>query len=199
MQLHLVRHLPVQVAAGTCYGRSDLPAAAPDDDAVQTLRAQLGEPRHCRVFSSPSSRCAQLARRIAPHADALQLDPRLQEIDFGAWELRAFDDIGREAIEAWAAAPWDFVPPGGESAQAMSARVLAALRDIRVQPAAVTVIVAHGGPLRVILGQLLRLPRRDWLALAFEPGAVVSLQLGDAADLQAAQTLARRSLVAARA
>lgn len=183
MRLDLVRHLPARIAPGICYGRSEVDCAEPDAAAFASLRVDR-ESAH--VISSPSRRCADLARALMPDP---RFDPRLLEIDFGQWELRAFDTIDRAAIDAWAAAPWDFVPPGGESAAQMASRVLAALDDIRRFDAPRVVVVAHGGPLRVLLGSVLRRPRAEWLGLAFEPGDVVSVDLGEPS-----QVLGRMSL-----
>jgi alpha-ribazole phosphatase len=187
MRLDLVRHLPALVAPGTCYGRSEVACASPDASALAAFRATLGG---AHVLSSPSRRCLELARALAPD---VHTDARLLEIDFGAWEQRAFDALERAAIDAWAAAPWDFVPPGGESAACMAARVDAALDDVLALRASHTVVVAHGGPLRVILGRLLRAPREAWLGASFEPGDVVSLHLEPDPD-RPARVFARRSL-----
>lgn len=192
MRLDLLRHLPARVAPGTCYGRSDVTCGEPDAARLARYRDTLGSAS--RVIASPSRRCASLAHALSPSA---QFDERLLEIDFGRWELRAFDAIDRADLDAWAAAPWDFVPPGGESAAQMAARVDGALDGILRIDAPRVVVVAHGGPLRVMLGTLLRLPRARWLALAFEPGDVVSLQVGD--DLDRAATVKSRASLARHA
>lgn len=177
MRLDLVRHLPARVAAGICYGRSDVACVEPDALRLARYRDELGSAS--RVIASPSRRCASLAHALS---SGVQFDERLLEIDFGEWELRAFDTIDRADIDAWAVAPWDFVPPGGESAAQMARRAVAALDDILRIDVPRVVVVAHGGPLRVMLGTLLRRPRAQWLDLAFEPGDVVSLQVGDDAE-----------------
>lgn len=189
MRLHLIRHPPALVAPGTCYGRSEVPCAPADPDALASWRARLDR---ARVISSPSRRCADLAQSLASE---VRFDPRLLEIDFGEWEQRAFDSIDRAAIDAWAADPWGFVPPGGESAAKMAGRVLEALHEIRASGAHEIVVVAHGGPLRVMLGTLLQQPRTEWLALDFEPADVVSLQVDEGPAL----VLARMSLRSSRA
>ena len=174
-QLFLIRHPPVDLPAGVCYGSSNVPALKWPATNLAVLRARL--PARTRLLSSPLSRCRTLADSLAEHTDQVRVDARLQEIDFGDWELRRFDSIARSLIDAWAAAPWDFVPPRGESARAMSVRVLAALDDaLRDAPDSLAVI-SHAGPLRVILGTHLRLPREQWLGLACEPGSVTRLSL----------------------
>lgn len=174
-RLFLIRHPPVDLPAGTCYGVSDVAAVEWPQARVASLRSRL--PPGSRIWSSPLIRCRTLAESLALHSAQVQLDTRLQEIDFGDWELQRFDDIDRRLIDAWAAAPWTYLPPGGESAQAMSERVLAALHDALCDRPDSLVVVAHGGPLRVILGSLLQLPRAQWLALPCEPGSMSCLRV----------------------
>lgn len=98
-------------------------------------------------------------------------------MDFGEWEMQSFDRLPRSAIDAWAADPFGFRPPGGETAEEMANRVLDALQDLRSHDQAALVIVAHGGPLRVIAGQLAGMPRSDWLALPFDFGRATRIDI----------------------
>ncbi len=131
----LLRHHAVQVAAGTCYGRLDVPLAEP----ARAVALPEGVP----VFSSPARRCVELAATSAP---AFTTDARLLELDFGDWEGQAWDAVPRAALDAWAADPWGFAPPGGENGHALLARVQA-FWDGAPRP---VVIISHGGPLRLL-------------------------------------------------
>ncbi|MCJ7799775.1 MAG: histidine phosphatase family protein, partial [Polaromonas sp.] len=63
MKLWLVRHAQPLVARGTCYGRLDVAADAPDTaQCAQALAALL--PPGTRVHSSPLQRCEQLAKDL---------------------------------------------------------------------------------------------------------------------------------------
>lgn len=179
-RLLLLRHPRVALPAGICYGASDVPAARWPAPNLAALRACI--PADTRVLSSPLSRCRVIAESLgAP----VRLDARLQEIHFGDWELQHFDALDRALIDAWAAAPWTFVPPRGESAEAMSVRVLAALHEALREMPRQLLVVTHGGPLRVIIGSLLKLPREQWLALSCEPGSLTVLRVeGDAAEIE---------------
>lgn len=170
--LCLVRHPPVAIAPGICYGASDIPLAGDVAAAATSIRPLL--PGHFRVASSPATRCLTLARALAP---APLVDARLAEIDFGEWEMRRFDDLPRADIDRWAADSWEFCPPGGESADSMGARAWAAWLDFGADGPDNWVIVAHGGPLRVLAGRLLGLPRSDWLGLDCPYGGVRRLRL----------------------
>jgi alpha-ribazole phosphatase len=163
IELHLIRHPRTIAPAGTCYGASDLALATDPREAADRLRALL--PARFTLASSPATRCLQLAQLLG---STPEVDARLREMDFGDWEMQSFDRLPRNAIDAWAADPFGFRPPGGETAEEMAGRVLDALQDLGLREHAALVIVAHGGPLRVIAGQLAGVPRSDWLALSFD-------------------------------
>lgn len=172
----LLRHPAVAVVAGTCYGRSDVALAEEPQTLAASLRAQL--PADLLIVSSPLSRCLRLARELG----AVEIDARLREIDFGEWELRHYDHIERERIDAWAADPLHFRPPGGETVAEMAARAIDALRHWQTRTAGRTLlVVSHGGPLRAIAGQLGRLPEAEWLALHFEPARLYPFDLNSGA------------------
>lgn len=178
--IHLIRHPPVAVPAGTCYGRSDVALLESPEALGKALRQQL--PESFTLVSSPLSRCLDLARTLGDP----RLEPRLMEIDFGSWELRDFNDIGHEAIDAWAADPLHFAAPGGESVATMAKRVREALYDILKSCNGPLVIVSHGGPLRVMAGYLLGWSEELWMNHAFGHGELQSF-------LRPEQTLSQQS------
>jgi alpha-ribazole phosphatase len=144
----LVRHPPLAIAPGVCYGRRDLAIADPAD--VGPIVAKLQAVRDT-VWTSPLRRCRIIADAIGPNC----VDARLIELDFGAWDGMAWDDIPRDALDAWAADPLGFAPPGGETGASLVARV-AAFRG--ALPAGDHVIVSHGGPLKVLAALLRGVP-----------------------------------------
>jgi len=172
IDLYLIRHPPVAGGEGVCYGASDLPLA--EDPRIAALRLGALLPARFALLSSPAQRCLALARGLGEP----EIEPRLGEIDFGAWELRRWDQIDRSMIDAWAADPIDYRPPGGESVRDMSRRAIDALTHWRGSVAGALVIVAHGGPLRAIAGTLLGLPAERWLTLDFKPATLAHLRLG---------------------
>jgi alpha-ribazole phosphatase len=174
VELYLIRHPRPAVAPGICYGQTDLGLAESASAVAERLRPLL--PQNFTLYASPLAR----ARLLAEALGTPQLDPRLKEIHFGDWEGRSFDDIGQAALDAWAAEPLDFAPPGGESPRSMAARALDFLADLRAAPPApAVVVVAHGGPLRALAGQLLGLSPEHWLGLDFACGEATRLDLHD--------------------
>lgn len=173
MELYLIRHPRPAVAPGICYGQTDLGLAESADVVAERLRPLL--PADYALFASPLAR----ARLLAEALGTPRLDPRLKEIHFGDWEGRSFDDIGQAALDAWVAEPLDFAPPGGESPRRMADRALDFLTELRAEAPTAAVIVAHGGPLRALAGELLGLPPERWLGLDFGCGEVTRLDLHD--------------------
>jgi alpha-ribazole phosphatase len=161
----LVRHPPAQVAPGLCYGRLDLALA--DDASIGPLAARLAG-FGGTVWTSPARRCRLLAAALGAH----QVDDRLQELDFGAWEGQPWDGIPRDALDRWAADPAGFAPPGGETGAALVARVTAFWRGL---PPGDHRIITHGGPLKVLV-PLLRGEAVDLLASAPPPGSVTVIR-----------------------
>ncbi len=169
-RLWLVRHAAPGIAAGTCYGALDVEAdVAGTHEAARRLAAALPAD-HVLVRHSPLARCAQLARALeALRPDlAARPDARLAEMDFGTWEGRAWNAIGRAAVDAWTADFAGHAPGGGESLARMLARVASALAEARAACAAQTagdvVWITHAGVARCVRWCLQapgRMPRAD--------------------------------------
>jgi len=172
VQLYLIRHPTPQVAAGICYGRTDLALA--EDAAAAAARILPQLPADLPLFTSPLQRCRRLAEALHP---APRSDPRLQEMDFGAWEMIPWAGIQREALDGWAADPLGYAPPQGESAGELQRRVhdfVADARRVGIERAA---LVTHAGVMKVIVGHARGLPARKWMALSFEYESVVRVEL----------------------
>ena len=167
MQLYLIRHPRPDVAPGICYGRSDLALAEDATSAAAALRPLL--PEDLPLFSSPLTRCRSLAAALHP---APQLDARLLELDFGDWEMRAWADIDRAALDRWAAAPQECAPPGGESIAALRARVADFLSHLARCGLASAALVTHAGVMKVCAAEMLGLDAAKWCSMQFEFGSV---------------------------
>ena len=153
------------MAAGVCYGSTDVDLAGDPGPCAQRLNSFL--PAQLRVISSPARRCLQLAQRLNASP---RIDERLREIHFGEWEMRRYDEIPRTSLDAWAADPLAFRPPCGETAGEMQTRVRAALVEHLADAGEALAIVAHGGPLRAIAGELLGHGPADWFSMPFAFG-----------------------------
>ncbi|SFU65717.1 alpha-ribazole phosphatase [Polaromonas sp. YR568] len=148
MKLWLARHATPLVDAGICYGRRDVAAdAAATAECAQVLAQLL--PAGIRVSHSPLGRCAQLAQALSERRPDLACtsDPRLQEMDFGAWEGRAWQDIGPAELQAWTDGFAHHTVGGtGESTMQVMARVASAFDELQGPGDALW--ITHAGVIR---------------------------------------------------
>jgi alpha-ribazole phosphatase len=148
-RLTLLRH-PAVDAQGLCYGRLDVPLAAPLDVSVTKVLTTLSTAPP-RIWSSPALRCAQLAGRLgAVLGVEVHLDERLAELDFGRWEGRRWADLERDEGASFSEWMRDWTrsrPPDGESVVELEHRVRA-FRDSVSEDAWV---ITHAGVIRAFL------------------------------------------------
>lgn len=184
MKLWLLRHAPVLLAPGQCYGASDVPAdASLTRQAAKAFAPEL--PQGSPVWVSGLVRAQQMAgalQALRPDLPAARVDTRLNELDFGHWELKPWADIPRSAFDDWMA---DFAHHrfgGGESAQQLLYRVAAALADLRPATASEVLWVTHAGVIRAVRhivesGSPHIREVGEWPREAPEPGGWTSISL----------------------
>ncbi len=142
----LWRHPTPDAPPGLCYGRLDIGLARAAE--AEIAAAVAAAPPLSVVVSSPAFRARRLAEALATASGApLTIEPRLVELDFGAWEGRRWFALPRDETDHWAEDPWRRAPPGGETFASLHARVAAALAEA---PAGAG-IVTHAGPIRAAL------------------------------------------------
>jgi len=173
--LYLIRHTTPRIAPGICYGQLDIGVA--DSFAAEANDVLHWLPPVELIITSPLQRTRRLAEHLAQarHCE-LRSDARLMEKHFGAWEGKAWDDIARSEIDAWAADILGYTPPGGESAQQLMRRVQMCLRDVAQLPQKNIALVAHGGSIRTMLAQIADVPLADTLNWKIDYGAVIGVR-----------------------
>jgi probable phosphoglycerate mutase len=201
--LILVRHATTEAsAAGRNLGRRSDPPLADEGAALagrlaETLAAELAELPHdvARLVTSPARRCRETAEAIRPALGAwggeLEVDDRLLEIDYGAWDGLTAEECRKRDPElraAWEADPWATRCPGGESGSDVAARSFAALDPIEGWLAAersrCAIVVAHNHVNRVRLCALFGWPMREYRdRLAQDPAGYSVIGLGEGAPV----------------
>lgn len=150
MRLDLIRHPRPEIASGLCYGRSDMPA---EPSAMREVLEQLLKhvPAQTLIVSSPLQRCLILAQALSDQLGVAppRVDARLQEMDFGAWEGRSWEQIGRAEVSAWEQDMAHYRPGGGESVVQMLRRVAACYEDLRAAGED-AIVVCHAGTIRLM-------------------------------------------------
>lgn len=160
-------------------GWTDLPADLGDWAALARVAAYL--PADAPVISSTLARAIQTADAIAGNRRRLPPDPDLREMHFGAWEMRAHDDIERdepERIRAFHEHPGDVRPSGGESWNDLVARVDAAA-DRLAQAGGDVIVAAHFGPILTQVQRAMGLTADEAFAHRIDNLSVTRIDLQD--------------------
>ena len=150
-----VRHgESVANAEGWLAGHRDVPLTARGLDQARALAPSLRDLRPDRVVASDLQRAWQtgaLAWHGAPPGSRV---PELRERHVGRWEgvpLSRLAEAGAMSVLT----SWEGAPPDGESQEVLSLRVLGWLEAHEDRD---TLIFAHGGVIRCVVGLLDREP-----------------------------------------
>lgn len=158
-----LRHPKPAIAAGICYGQLDVGLAEPCEASVRDILRQLDPVGLQRVVSSPLRRAHDVATALSGDLGLpLSVEPRLQEMDFGTWEGRAWSTIARAELDAWADDLTGFRPGGGECADDLLRRVGAVMNETAIVGER-QLWVTHGGPLRCLMALSERRPLGSYL------------------------------------
>ncbi|NAX22603.1 histidine phosphatase family protein [Vibrio sp. V39_P1S14PM300] len=115
------------------------------------------------IVSSPLQRCAQVATLLHERLDnvPLNLDAAFQEMDFGDYDGVAFEKLDDkwQELEAFWYDPADRPLPNGESLAEFHQRVTQAWDKLVDTAHGDTLLICHGGTIRIILAHILNL---DW-------------------------------------
>jgi alpha-ribazole phosphatase len=152
MKLYLVRHPRTLAEPGLCYGASDVACSV---EALEFAASQLCKalPKGVKIISSPLSRCEQLAQLLCRLESnfSYKTEQNLAEMDFGAWEMTAWDHIARHELAAWTD---DFAGYRCGGTGESSASLLRRVAQLLCQAAAAgedQIWITHAGVIRAVL------------------------------------------------
>ncbi|WP_039031824.1 adenosylcobalamin/alpha-ribazole phosphatase [Leclercia adecarboxylata] len=181
MRIFLVRHGQTAAnASGLFYGSTDVPLTPLGIEQSTRVAGLLAEVAFSQVLSSQLTRAQQTAELIVPITG---FDPRLNEMDFGRWEMRHFSDIAEEEPEAWQRWIDDWqnaTPTDGEPFTHFAERVKAVAEELalRKEPGDM-LIVAHQGVLSLLLAHWLRMPTESLWHFPFKQDAYTMVENRD--------------------
>jgi len=172
-RLLLVRHGRTRLhQADRFWGSTDIALSDTGIRQAQQLRDRLAKEKLSAVYTSMFSRARTTADIIVSRRKtSITICEELNECNFGYIEGLTFDEIQRlhpelaEELLSWKTVSF----PGGESLGEMDNRVRGFMdRLYKHQEKETVLIVAHGGPLRLIICHLLGLGLEHWLQLRVE-------------------------------
>jgi alpha-ribazole phosphatase len=174
-----VRHAPVTVNLGCCYGQTDFPCDVTNIAGFASLAKRL--PTRAAWVTSPLKRTHMTAAAlVAAGLDGpdlipgpgVAIEPDLIEQHFGEWQGIRYDELAARRGEAWHRfwlAPAHETPPGGESFVALMQRVHGAIARLNQRFAGRDILaVTHGGTIRAALALALDLAPETALAFTID-------------------------------
>jgi probable phosphoglycerate mutase len=152
---------------GRHTGRTDVPLNERGRERAAALAGRLGSRAFALVLTSPLSRAVETCR-LAGLGERAQVDDRLVEWDYGAYEGRTTDEIRAER-PGWSL--WDDGVVGGETVADVGARADSVIAALEAAGGDVAVF-AHGHLLRVLGARWIGLPPGDGRLLALDSAAI---------------------------
>ena len=179
MKLTLIRHTSLQTGAGICYGQSDVDVAESFVNEAENTKEKLAGTAFDAVYISPLQRCVKLANALKL-GETIE-DARLMELNFGDWELQAWDDMPRDLFDAWAHDYANIAPPNGETFGQLQQRGLSFLEEILAKHANEHIaVISHGGTIRALLAHVLNMPLKGLFRFTIDYGSVTQLDFSQA-------------------
>jgi 2,3-bisphosphoglycerate-dependent phosphoglycerate mutase len=181
VRLLLVRHAATAwTAQGRFQGQADVPLSLHGHRQVADLARRLVAETIHVLYASDLQRAWETARAIAaPHVLHVQPEPRLREMAFGSWEGLTYAEIQQrdaQRLAAWERDQLHSAPPEGETLSQLAERVRAVYTSVVAAGQGNTVgLVAHGGPLQVLLCLALGLPPQAYWQFTMAPASLSEL------------------------
>jgi broad specificity phosphatase PhoE len=198
-KLLLIRHGQTKLhQEDRFWGKTDIDLDDIGIKQAEQLRDRLAGEKINAVYTSTLVRASATAKIIASrHKTKVLPFAELCECSFGYAEGLSFKEIAQKypalAVELEKGKAVAF--PGGESLEQLDKRVQGFLPNLNeLKPASTVVIVAHGGPLRLMICHLLNLGVEHWLQFRIDraslsivetyPGGTILNLLNDVSHLK---------------
>lgn len=179
-----MRHTTPSVSKSICYGQTDMDLVdtfeVEREAVLSKIWALKSAEKQAVIYSSPLMRCGKLAHFLGAQLNAIvHSEARLKELNFGAWENRAWNDLPQDDLMLWMN---DFVtahPPEGESFEELNERVFAFLKSLQVLDNQCVILVTHAGVMRALMAHAQGLPLAKAFDIKLEYGAVCVVDLAN--------------------
>jgi broad specificity phosphatase PhoE len=160
-------------------GSSDVSLSAHGREELVGTCKKLSTVPFDTILCSPMKRCIQTVAEISTQC-RVEVYDFLKEIDFGRWEKKTFTEIVKsdsKLVDAWAGQPETFCFPEGESLPHFHERIATAADTLYKLPGKTVLVVSHGGVIRHLLCQLLKISAKHYLLFDVMPGCYATVRL----------------------
>jgi alpha-ribazole phosphatase len=176
MNIYLIRHSAVYNPNKLCYGQSEIPLEENFTQDFDWIENELDSIlKHNTLFySSPLRRCTKMATYISK--ENYQIDNRIKELDFGDWELIAWDKINTKDLNNWMADFVNFKVPNGENFIDLTNRCKNFWEDVKEKSTFENLVIfTHSGVIRSILSDILDIPLNKVFDLQIDYSSITKI------------------------
>lgn len=148
MEVFFVRHTKPNVKPNICYGQTDVDVMDSFANEAMALKYNIPYSYWDKVYSSPLLRCRKLADFCGFEAI---IDNRIQELNFGEWEMKTWLEISGMNSKAWFN-DWIYEKAGGgESFYEQYLRIVDFLDELKMYDLEKILVFTHSGCIRAAM------------------------------------------------
>lgn len=176
----LVRHAAHDNVGGFLAGRSAGVRLGPDGRAqASRLGERMRRERFSAIHASPQNRTQETAQAISVACQTAPVvtEADLDEIDFGNWSGRTFDDLNTDGEwRRWNTVRSLGVTPAGDTMLTVQNRAVSLVRRLAGGTGDdALVLVTHADVIKAIVGYFLQMPIDAWPRLEIGPASISTL------------------------
>ncbi|SHO66409.1 probable phosphoglycerate mutase [Pseudoxanthobacter soli DSM 19599] len=174
---YLVRHAAHDSLGSYLAGRMEGVHLGPAGrEQAERLARRMQRETFAAIVSSPRERTRETAMAISVLAEIgpVEIDPDLDEIDFGAWSGKTFDELNTDpAWRRWNEDRASARTPNGESMDDVGRRVLGRMDALRRRHDGETVVlVTHADVIKAVVCHTLGLPADRCFRFEIDPASI---------------------------
>lgn len=180
----LVRHAAHDNVGGFLAGRSaGIRLGESGKAQAKHLGVRMARESFSAIYSSPRERTQETAKAIADASglDTVETADELDEIDFGPWSGKTFEELDRD--DTWRR--WNSVralarTPGGETMLDVQARILRLIERLGLRHVdGRLVLVSHADVIKTAVIHVLGMPLDAWQRFEISPASITTIIIGD--------------------
>ncbi|MBZ9677600.1 histidine phosphatase family protein [Mesorhizobium sp. ES1-1] len=180
----LVRHAAHDNVGSYLAGRMGGVSLGPagQAQAMHLARRMSREPL-AAICSSPRERTLETAKpmAIACAVKTIAIRAELDEIDFGAWSGKTFEELNKDAAwQTWNSQRQSACTPSGETMQDVQERVIGLMDAVRQNAMNQCVaLISHADVIKAAVCKVLGLQLGDCFRFDIEPASITTIVCGD--------------------
>jgi len=167
-----------------CDDKESPPLNAAGLEQAEAAAARLSNVSIDAIYASPTQRTQMTAKAIvAKNSGDIITSDAFIERRFGEWDGLYFDEVEKNypaGYRAWKEDPLNFAPKGGETIADLLDRVRGGVNQaLKAHRGGTVVIVAHVGPIRVMMAEALKMPLIGYRQLRIDYASSSAVDFGD--------------------